>query len=979
MTGAAKHRAQQERKKHAGSGYAGSSSGDTSSSGKAMSDAHSVRSTQESAANSRRGGGDGNRDPEVRNPAKPQLMVTDLKNIDLGMAGWSALRGYEIPGTLPPRPKPSTLGTATKMGLNTFNVEKLPTSAIYQFDVLVGKGDEKRGLIRKVWDSEAFQKEFGHSAIFDGNKLAWSLKPIEREVKVMVDLDKEQGRTPRPGKEDANKHRIFIRQTSRVRMDVLIAYLEGKCAFDNACLEAINFLDHLLRESPSKRYTQIKRSFFARGEQRFHLGSAVEAFKGVYQSMRIAHGGPGQPARLTVNLDVANGTFWTEQPLHLACVQLTGRTDVPGLIAALRQGGDNSRAGQEIRKRMRKLHVVAKHRKQGNMKTVDDYVIERFIYQSARDHKFEKDGKMISVYDYFVKEHNVRLQFPDLPLVKMTKKGGPVLPMELLMIVQNQRYNFKMDERQTANMIKFAVTPPKERWDAITWGLKMLDWPNDPILKQFGLKINPAKQVVDARLLEAPKVTFGLGEAKPGTSGRWDLKGKKFLTPNTAPLKAWAVCVVPGRRGGKPDRAVVEHFVREFIKIYTTHGGRVENKQPAFTLASGDDVGEWVTAAWNAAGNQVQARPQILVFVLPDKEAITYNRIKRSAECRYGVVSQCMQYAHVQKAQAQYISNVCMKFNAKLGGATGRAVGKKSAGPTGLFTVPTLIIGADVSHAAPGSELPSMAALTVSMDKLGIRYAAACETNGHRVEMIATENINSILKPMIQSWVQNVGGGQFPKRIMYFRDGVSEGQYAHVLEQEVRDMKALLKTANPNLNIPFVVIVGSKRHHVRFFPDQGKGDRNGNPLPGTLVESGVTHPFENDFYLNSHAAIKGTARPMHYHVLLNEANMSNEDIQTLIYEHCYQYIRATTPVSQHPAIYYAHIASNRAVPHDPKWSESTEPSSKKDVARSGSQGGSQGRPGEGRSGGPSSLLPSEPDKLMTMPNQGNILTSMWYI
>ena len=101
------------------------------------------------------------------------------------------------------------------------------------------------------------------------------------------------------------------------------------------------------------------------------------------------------------------------------------------------------------------------------------------------------------------------------------------------------------------------------------------------------------------------------------------------------------------------------------------------------------------------------------------------------------------------------------------------------------------------------------------------------------------------------------------------------------------------------------MIVGGKRHHVRFFPPAGKGDRNGNPLPGTLVETGVTHPRENDFYLNSHAAIKGTARPMHYHVLMNEPKMANEQLQTLIYEHCYQYIRATTPISQYPAIYYA--------------------------------------------------------------------------
>ena len=78
----------------------------------------------------------------------------------------------------------------------------------------------------------------------------------------------------------------------------------------------------------------------------------------------------------------------------------------------------------------------------------------------------------------------------------------------------------------------------------------------------------------------------------------------------------------------------MELFIREFCKIYTSHGGRIENTQPVMNLANGDDVGAWVTSTWNAAGNQSQSRPQILVFILPDKDSTTYGRIKRSAECR---------------------------------------------------------------------------------------------------------------------------------------------------------------------------------------------------------------------------------------------------------------------------------------------------------------------------------------------------------
>lgn len=55
--------------------------------------------------------------------------------------------------------------------------------------------------------------------------------------------------------------------------------------------------------------------------------------------------------------------------------------------------------------------------------------------------------------------------------------------------------------------------------------------------------------------------------------------------------------------------------------------------------------------------------------------------------------------------------------------------------------------------------------------------------------------------------------------------------------------------------------------------------------------------FEYDFYLCSHSAIQGTARPVHYHVILDEAKVPVNDFQRLIYNMCYQYMRSTTPVS----------------------------------------------------------------------------------
>ena len=103
-----------------------------------------------------------------------------------------------------------------------------------------------------------------------------------------------------------------------------------------------------------------------------------------------------------------------------------------------------------------------------------------------------------------------------------------------------------------------------------------------------------------------------------------------------------------------------------------------------------------------------------------------------------------------------------------------------------------MIIGADVSHAAPGLEQASMAAMTVSLDKTCSRYGAAVESNGKRVEMIMKENIFDMLTPLVDWWVKNIGQGQLPKHVYYFRDGVSEGQYTNLLKCEVADIKDVM-------------------------------------------------------------------------------------------------------------------------------------------------------------------------------------------
>ncbi|TKX24540.1 Piwi domain-containing protein [Elsinoe australis] len=910
---------------------------------------------------------DGNADPAAMALA-PQVN----RNVDMSVTMWAHVNSANV--EIQKRPeKPSTLGKQIQVGVNTFNVVGVPTAAVYQYAVLIGDGDEKKpkSLAMKLWHSQAIKKSLPSPVrwIFDGARLAWSTEKLEREIRVNVDLDQEQGREP--GRKP-NVHRVVIKATAMVRFDNLRAFLDGKADFSTSCLEAINFLDHLLREGPSQNLTSIKRQFYHNngGAPRIGLGGGVEAMKGVYQSMRIVHSATGKHT-LSVNVDVANGTFWIAGPLAqlIGTIIGCGEADLANKIRM-------PYAQEKIRK-LGRLRVKTSHRD-------DEYCIMRIIDQSATQHKITGGGDANgqTVAQYFQSKYNIRLRHPEWPLVKMTKGQNTLLPLEVLIVKQNQRVMGRLDENQTANMIKFAVTRPEARWGDIQKGLNMLAWDKDNYHKGYGLKISPTPVNAQARLLTAPDVVFDKNASqKPGTSGRWRVDGKRFLRPNTHPLKSWGLCIIPGGRG--PAQGVAEKFISSFIQGYAGHGGVIANKSPIIHYATSADPAKSVEEVWQKAGNQSQMKPQILFFLLPTRDAMLYGRIKKSCECRFGVVSQCLQIAKAMKGDGQYISNVCLKVNAKLGGITNRAIGPTSKNANGIFKVPTMIVGADVTHPAPKSQgapadeqMSSIAAITTSMDTLGVKYACGVNTNGYRVELINDENFTKVWKPMLREWMQNVGSGRFPNHLFYFRDGVSEGQFAGVLNQEVNAIREVLKSGNANHGVNIVVIVVTKRHHYRFFPPKGQGDRNNNALPGTLVETAITHPYENDFYLCSHAAIQGTARPAHYHVLLNEPGVPNEYIQTMIYEHCYSYVRATTPVSLFPAVYYADIAALRGKYHDRKFGSSGNP-----TPPSGGRQESSPRPGSDSrgTGDTGSSTPSHVDDLMEMPHELGIRNTMWYI
>lgn len=882
-------------------------------------------------------------DPETIRQREEDEKRKKTKTIDLPAEAFQNLKT----GRFAHRPGFNNDKTAKQINLNVnqFRFMDMPRKTIYQYDVAVNTDRDARVIIQKLWESQPWQEELKGAAqggdkttfLYDGSKICWSTVLVPNQLRKTIDLDAASGGGPsnRP-----NTFTIQMTHTGSVDLGQLLSYLKGQVDWNEKILESMTFIDHVIRTGPAARLHAIGRSYFPSGEQPQMFNLYMGAKKGIYMSARlnqsITNGGMG----IGVNVDVTNSCFWMGDSFdRLIRFYLTAQSpkldnrDIFQLCNDLQSekvlgkvGGDtNWYWGQSDAFRwLRKLHKLkfsVQHR--GRMGDTNTYTLKKFAWDENNGHEtanaknttftMKRTGETLSIAEHLKKKYNVTLNYPDIPLLVTNRDG--MFPAELCILKPMQKYNFKLSAKETSDMIKFAVTRPNVRAKHIMENVGKLAWGGDPYLSTYGIKIHPQMSSTQAKLLQNPEVQFGNGKINPKVSGRWDLRGRTFVTPNTVPIANWGVII----NNACIDKPAVQKFMGMFVETFKKHGGRVTTPQPYIYNSSPNmAIHQAIQHCYDDISKQGKGPPQIIFVVLGDKAQHVYERCKKSMECRYAIMSQCMQRDHVAKCNPQYASNVSMKVLLKMGGQVSRIAHPGNKNP--WFNAPTMIIGADISHGSHGQQvgnayalpIPSIAGMVVSMDKDAATYAATCQTNGYRREIMNDVTIEQILKEPATAWKGKHGIA--PKHVFYFRDGVSEGEFSKVVEIEVAAIRKVLKEATGG-DPKITAIVATKRHHLRFFPE-GAGDKNANPFPGTLVEREITHPFQYDFYLCSHVAIQGTARPVHYHVLIDEIQMPVNALQDMIYKQCYQYQRATTPVSLHPAVYYAHLACDRARAHE---------------------------------------------------------------
>ncbi|ESQ51884.1 hypothetical protein EUTSA_v10016224mg [Eutrema salsugineum] len=809
-------------------------------------------------------------------------------------------------------------GSRIELSSNHFNVSvRQPDVVFYQYTVSIttedGKDVEGKGIGRKLIDQlyKTYSSDLdGKRLAYDGEKTLYTVGPLpqkdfdfqvilegsfSKRDSVVFDGGSPSGTCKRSKRSFLPRsYKVQIQFSTKIPFKSTLDTQRRVDTPDKNAHDPLRVLDTVLRQQAAERgCLLVRQAFFHNDKNSVEVGEGVVGIRGFHSTFRPTHGG------LSLNIDVSTTMILK-----------------PGPVIEFLKANQNVKLPRHIdwnkaRKMLKNLRVKASHR---NMEFKIIGLSEKPCNQQLFSMKI-KDGeragetKEITVYEYFKQTYTDPTESAYFPCLDVGKPNRPnYLPLEFCSLVSLQRYTKALSGWQRASLVEKSRQKPLERIKTLNDAMGTYRYDENPFLAGCGISIEKQMTLVEGRVLNPPMLKFGNNEDFLPRNGRWNFNNKILLEPRA--IKDWAVvnfsfpCDI-----SRLSRELISCGMRKGIEIDRPFALVEEDYQ--YRKAGAVERVEKMIAKMQS---KFPVDPPFFVLcVLPErKNSDIYGPWKKVCLTEAGINTQCI---CPTKINDQYLTNVLLKINSKLGGINSLLGIEYSCNIPLINKIPTLILGMDVSHGSPGrASVPSIAAVVGSKCWPNIsRYRAAVRTQSPKLEMIDSlfqpvedteKEDNGIMNELFLEFYQT-SNKRKPKQIIIFRDGVSESQFNQVLNIEVDQIiKAYQRLGETDVP-KFTVIVAQKNHHTKLF--QARGHEN---VPaGTVVDTKIVHPTNYDFYMCAHAGIIGTSRPAHYHVLLNEIGFSPDDLQNII--HCLSYVnqRSTTATSIVAPVRYAHLAA----------------------------------------------------------------------
>jgi hypothetical protein len=316
-------------------------------------------------------------------------------------------------------------------------------------------------------------------------------------------------------------------------------------------------------------------------------------------------------------------------------------------------------------------------------------------------------------------------------------------------------------------------------------------------------------------------------------------------------------------------------------------------------------------------------------------------------------------------------SNVAIKVNAKMSNHWNKAhawtifqkpLNGAGAGITWVQEVPTLVMGLSISNSLGQEDAISVICASAALDESCMRLAQDVRVCS-KTETVDGAILISLVESLLSQYFLH--NKIVPKRILVYRAGVSEGAFTKFRIDEIQSIRegyrSFVRRGNEGVNPsclknckfgcvfccpPVTFVACMTRNSVKIVPsnaNEGVGTKQKNVHSGTCVDSEIIDSVDNlsleqvdgneapaqlysepggrgyDFLLIAHGSGKGTSKPVHYRMILNEnaahvpahvrgvggSNLTKEKLELATYAMSFQYSTATKAVRLVPVLYYS--------------------------------------------------------------------------
>ncbi|XP_016662198.1 protein argonaute-2 isoform X1 [Acyrthosiphon pisum] len=785
---------------------------------------------------------------------------------------------------IPKRKNPKTggsLGRATEIEVNhlPLNLDQLFKKVVYHVDVQFTPELPKR-LLRNALEEFNNRHYPKVNFAFDGRRNMYTIKEIKGKSDTVSVVNDENNRTIDFG--------ISTSIVNTIHMNKIEDYLKSGSS-NTPPGEAFQALDIVLKNRPfALRFTNVGRSFFPVPRiTPVDLGEGMELWKGFFQS-------PVMGWKPYLNIDVAHKGFPKYQPL----INFITNEMNCDLNSEMDQRSYNTLASY-----VKGLKIDFTVPNQPNTKR--SYKVVGLLDTASR-FRFEMEdpvrGKQtLNVVQYFRITRNYVIKHPNLPCLhvgNVNKKTA--IPIELCHVQKGQLRLKKLSEIQTAAMVKNAARPPGERRQTIENCIRDIAYNKDPVLKDFGIEVKEHFASIPARVLDQPSLAYAQNKETKPRAGVW--RPDRFS--KAVHINKWVVLNLDQRT----NIASIKNFEKSLMMSARDLNVVMSPMDPVINIfLPRSSLADIKTSIGNVFTKQKACNTELIVVVIPDYPAGIYASVKQKSELEVGILTQCIKSKTMFRMNTSTSSNILLKINSKLNGIN-HTLAIRSSPPS---MEGAIIFGADVTHPSPEqTTIPSVAAVAASHDTYGSQYNMEWRLQSPKVEII--QDLEDIVHIQLLKYKERTK--TVPKKIFYFRDGVSEGQFLQLLEYELIAIRRACLRLNIAYKPSVTFLVVQKRHHTRMFP-KFSYDMDGkfsNVPSGTIIDTQITHPTELDFYLCSHASIQGTSRPTKYHLIWDDNNFTEDQLEQLTFYLCFMFVRCTRSVSYPAPTYYAHLAAFRA-------------------------------------------------------------------